>query len=146
MTGIDENLRAEFEKIADPVFIAGANGRPRFAANRLAERLRDDSPFAVGGELLFRYRDGAYRPDGEEWARKRIIEELGDDWTRARADEVVAYLRDSAPPLLERPPLDLVNYATASSTSRRASCGRTIATSLRPCRSARRSIRAPSLP
>jgi putative DNA primase/helicase len=109
VTGIDENLRTELEKIAEPVFTQGANGRPRFAANRLAKRLRDEAPFAVGGELLFRYRDGAYRPDGEEWARRRIIEELGDDWTRARADEVIAYLRDSASRLLERPPQDIVN-------------------------------------
>jgi putative DNA primase/helicase len=37
------------------------------------------------------------------------VQELGDDWTRARADEVIAHLRDASPDLLERPPLDVIN-------------------------------------
>jgi putative DNA primase/helicase len=35
---------------------------------------------------------------------------LGDEWKRARAEEVVQYLYDSAPPLDERPPYDQINF------------------------------------
>lgn len=85
------------------------NGRFRFIAPRLARALTTNAPFAKGGEQLYRYLDGAYRPSGETWARKQITRALGDEWTRARADEVIAFLRDTAPALDERPELDVVN-------------------------------------
>src|SRR4051812_24970333 len=76
------------------LFDFSGNGRPVFKAPRLARALIAEAPVAVGGEALHRYRDGAYRPDGERWARRRITEVLGDDYTRSRADEVVAFMRD----------------------------------------------------
>jgi putative DNA primase/helicase len=89
----------------------GSGGRARFVAPQLSRALRAESPMAVGGELLHRYHAGAYRPDGERWARKRIAEVLGDDHTKQRSDEVIFDLRVNAPDLIERPPLDVVNCA-----------------------------------
>lgn len=90
-------------------FKISANGRPRFMAPRLARSLRGERRIARGGESLFMYHRGVYRAGGETWARGRIVEELADDWTRARADEVIAHLRDASPDLLARPPLDVIN-------------------------------------
>jgi putative DNA primase/helicase len=93
----------------------GAAGRDdcfagdKFVAPRLANALRAESPVAVGGELLYRYRDGAYRPDGDRWARRRIADILGEDSNRRRADDVIYDLRVNAPDLIERPPLDIIN-------------------------------------
>lgn len=94
---------------ASDVFEIGANGKPRFVGPRLSRALAAEAPVAVGGELLHVYQDGAYRPDGVQWARRRIVEVLGDDWTRSRSDEVLGHLRDGAAALLERPPLDVIN-------------------------------------
>jgi len=88
--------------------IEGERGT-RFIAARLARHLRAIAPIAKGGEALYVYRDGAYRPGGEEWIRARVVEALEDDWTRRRADEVVGYLRDSSPALDRNPPLDVIN-------------------------------------
>jgi putative DNA primase/helicase len=90
-------------------FAVGANGRPKFVAPRLSRALAAQAPYAVGGELLHRYSAGAYRPEGERRARARIVEILGDEWTRSRSDEVLAHLRDGSPSLLECPPFDIVN-------------------------------------
>jgi len=97
------------EEVGAPIFVVGRTGKERFAPNRLADALRAECPVAVGGELLYRYRGGAYRPDGERWARRRVAEILEDDWSRVRADEVIAHLRDLAESLLERPPLGVIN-------------------------------------
>lgn len=92
-----------------PCFEVSANGRPRFLAPRLAQSLRAERRIARGGETLFMYHRGVYRAGGEAWARGRIVEDLGDDWTRSRADEVIAHLRDASPDLIERPPIDVIN-------------------------------------
>ena len=83
----------------------------RFVAPTLADALRAEAPMAVGGELLHRYDAGAYRPDGERWARGRIKAILGADSTRSRADEVIYDLRTAAPDLEQRPSLHVVNCA-----------------------------------
>ena len=80
-----------------------------FAARRLAERLREETFFACGGAQLHVYRGGVYRPHGDEHVRTRTAEILGDRWTRRRAEEVIAFLLATSPPLNERPPLDTVN-------------------------------------
>jgi len=81
----------------------------KFIPRQLAEQLRDETPVAVGGETLFTYLDGVYRPGGEASLRSRIADYLADQWRRSSADEVIAYLRDSSPRLWERPPLNIVN-------------------------------------
>ena len=101
----------EDELLSLSFFATGANGRTKFVPRRLAQHLADETPFAVGGEALFTYQAGAYRPGGEDEARRRIAEALGDEWKRTHADEVLAHLYATAPRLVERPPLDRVNCA-----------------------------------
>lgn len=87
----------------------GAGGRPKFSPKKLADALRAETPIATGGEALYVYRGGAYRPGGEKDVRHRITGKLGNDWTRSKADDVVAHLRDGSPELWERPPRDRIN-------------------------------------
>jgi putative DNA primase/helicase len=87
---------------------AAKPNRNAFVAKRLAEQLARAEPCAVGGELLYVYDAGVYRP-GERHLRKRIAEALGERWSRARADEVIGYLRASSPELWSQPPNDVVN-------------------------------------
>lgn len=83
---------------------------PKFVPRHLAEALAVDTPVARNGSgQLYVFRDGAYRPSGEEDLRARIVRHLGDDWKRNRADETIAYLRDSSPRLWPQPPLDRIN-------------------------------------
>lgn len=97
---------AEFEQI-----IAANGGAPasKFNARQLALKLTAETPIARGGGQLFTYRDGHYQPGGRENLRERITRELGDGWKRHRAEETIGYLTDSAPRLLEAPPVDSIN-------------------------------------
>jgi putative DNA primase/helicase len=82
-----------------------------FAAKRVAERLREDTTFATGGGQLHVYKDGVYRPDGASYVYTRTAQLLEDRWTKRNAEEVVAFLSATSPPLWERPPLHTVNVA-----------------------------------
>lgn len=82
----------------------------KFVPRRLALELAAETPVAKGGQQLYVYRDGAYRPGEDEMAR-RIAEILGDEWRRNREAEVFGFLRASSPALWERPPLDRINVA-----------------------------------
>lgn len=82
---------------------------PKFVARQQAEALRAETPIAVspaGG--LYVYAGGTYRPN-ESDLRSRLVEHLGDDWKRNRAEEVLSFLRDSSPKLWREPPRDRVN-------------------------------------
>jgi putative DNA primase/helicase len=92
-----------------PFLEIGPSGRQRFVAPRLAGLLRQQSPIASGGGKLYVYRSGAYRPEGDADLRRRVVEALGEEWTRARSDEVLTYLHHSSPHIWEEPPLDKIN-------------------------------------
>jgi putative DNA primase/helicase len=81
----------------------------KWIPRRGAEELRATGPYAVGGEHLWIYRDGCYRPRGEELLRGEVAKALGDNWRRARVDDVVTFIRDTAPRLEVEPPLDVIN-------------------------------------
>jgi putative DNA primase/helicase len=91
--------------------VKGSAGEHKgFIAKRLAEELAAETPVATGASgAIHVYRDGAYRPDGEHDLRNRIAHRLGDTWRRNRADETLAFLRATAPPLWPEPPRDRVN-------------------------------------
>lgn len=103
---------AEAEPPADEPPPAKTHPRRRFVPRQLAEELRAQTPIAVAASgRLHVYRGGAYRPDGDRDLRERIAARLGDEWKRAKADEVIAFLRDSSPRLLSQPPRSQINVA-----------------------------------
>lgn len=99
-------LRAKRERES---YYERSNGRRAFVPRKLAQALTAETPVAVGGQALYTFERGAYRPDGEEKLRARIAATLENDWKRNKADEVIGYLRDASPRLWEAPPLDRIN-------------------------------------
>lgn len=107
---MNAELEAELQKIVDADPSNNGKAPPKFIPRRLADELASATPVATAasGEIYV-YRDGAYRPGGESDLRVRIVAALGDDWRRARADEVIAYTRQSVPKLWPEPPRDRIN-------------------------------------
>lgn len=100
---MSRDLDTEFQEILDPP------SKPKFNARQLALELDGETPIARGGGELFTYRDGHYRPGGGDNLRERITRKLGDEWKGHRANETLGYLYDSAPRLLDSPPVDQIN-------------------------------------
>ena len=81
----------------------------------LADIIQATNHFARdAGALLYRYDDGVYRSDGEDWVQSRIKEilERGNatkHWSSHRASEVAKYITIDAPLLWDRPPLEVLN-------------------------------------
>jgi hypothetical protein len=84
--------------------------RQKFVAGNYAKVLAGAEPYATGGAQLYVFLDGHYRPD-ERHLQQRIVELLGEDWDKRRAEEIVAYLRITSPELWPRPPIDTINVA-----------------------------------
>jgi putative DNA primase/helicase len=82
----------------------------KFDAPASARALAEVEPYAVGGAQLYVYIGGHYQP-GERHLAQRIVELLGSDWNRRRAEEITAYLRITSPELWEQPPVSVVNVA-----------------------------------
>jgi putative DNA primase/helicase len=81
--------------------VAGAiTERDRFARNR--------------SNLLYVYREGVYRPDGELFVRQRVKHVLLDNecsemWSRTLAKEVIEFITLDVPELMEQPSTELIN-------------------------------------
>src|SRR5207245_3172324 len=58
---------------------------------------------------LWRYATGVYRPDGDDWARQRTRELVGERFRRNHLEEVSAYLRAQLPSLGQTPPEEFIN-------------------------------------
>lgn len=85
-----------------------ADKRP--STQDLADQLAAGRSYATGGQQLYVFEHGCYRP-GERKVAQQVVELLGDGWSRRKADEIIAYLRIMAPELWPRPPLEKVNVA-----------------------------------
>lgn len=82
-----------------------------FNAPALAAELAGETPIAAGGEQLYVFEKGVYRPDGDRNLKRRIAAKLGGDWTKRRQEEILAYHYATARSLWERPPLSQINVA-----------------------------------
>lgn len=100
------------EQVSELEKIVNGNGKApkKFIPRAMADELASETPVATAasGEIYV-YRRGAYRPGGEHDLRARIAGRLGDEYRRARRDETIAYIRDSAPRLWPEPPRDRIN-------------------------------------
>jgi putative DNA primase/helicase len=76
-----------------------------FVPARLGEHLIAEASIRLGRDRrLWRYALGVYRPDGDDWARQRVRELVGERFRRRHLDEVCAYLRARLPSLGDEPP------------------------------------------
>lgn len=84
--------------------------RRAFVTRQEALAITEETPVARDdGGRLYTYREGHYRPGGEKDIRHGLTQRFGDDWSPGRADSTIAFIRDSAPAILDEPPRDLLN-------------------------------------
>jgi len=58
---------------------------------------------------LWRYVDGVYRPDGDDWARARLKTLVGERFRRNQLEEVSVFLRAQLPTLGHTPVTEVIN-------------------------------------
>jgi len=83
----------------------------KWKAPRVAAEIDRDDRFAQddGGKLYW-FKDGAYRPQGEEHIRQRTRKIVPpSQWSVHLANETIEYIRVASPRLWERPPLEVLN-------------------------------------
>jgi putative DNA primase/helicase len=90
--------------------VPGQSEDKRPSTKDLAAELAAAQPYATGGQRLYVFSDGYYRP-GERHLQQQIVEKLGASWGTRKAQEITAFLRVVSPELWERPPLDVINVA-----------------------------------
>jgi putative DNA primase/helicase len=89
--------------------------KPRTLVRDLASAITAKDRFARNGsDVLYAYRDGVYRPDGELLVRKRVKHVLLDNdcpelWSRSLATEVIEFITLDVPELPEQPSTELIN-------------------------------------
>ena len=84
--------------------------RSRFVPAWLGKHLLTEAPIHLGHDRrLWRYTHGVYRPDGDDWAKERVRELVGDAFRRQQLEQVIAWLRARLPTLGHQPPLHLIN-------------------------------------
>ena len=88
---------------------------PRTLIRDLAGAIIATDRFARNGSgMLFVYRDGVYRPDGDMFIRKLvkhllIHHDCSEVWSRRLAGEIVEFITLDVPELPERPSIELIN-------------------------------------
>jgi P4 family phage/plasmid primase-like protien len=58
---------------------------------------------------LYRYVEGVYRPDAEDFVRQQACEMFAEAWTRYKGAELVEYIRLNSPVLWRHPRIDEMN-------------------------------------
>jgi putative DNA primase/helicase len=89
--------------------------KPRTLVRDLAGTITASDSFARNrSNMLYVYREGVYRPDGELFVRQRVKHVLLDNdcpemWSRTLAREVIEFIALDAPELPEQPSTELIN-------------------------------------
>ena len=116
MSALDDDLYAKLESAgtppADPALPyleTDAKGKVHFHIDRLGAKLAAETPFANGGNHMYVYRDGAYRPGGKEDVLARVREALGEHWQKQRALDTLTWIEHGLPRLDDAPPLNRIN-------------------------------------
>jgi P4 family phage/plasmid primase-like protien len=82
----------------------------RFVPARAGKWLLSEAAIRLGYDRrLWRYERGVYRPDGDDWAKQRVRELVGDAFRRQQLDQVIAWLRAQLPSLGHYPPTESIN-------------------------------------
>lgn len=75
-----------------------------FVADRLAEELSTAANYIYAGERLWRYVNGVYIGDGEDYVKAQVVKRLAKRWSSRASDDTVRYLIDQS-----RIPVERVN-------------------------------------
>lgn len=93
------NAMRAYSNSADRYFVKSS-----FVADKLASELDTAGAFMYTGERLYRYVNGVYREDGEDWIKAQVVKRLGKRWSSRAADETIRYIIDQS-----RVPIESVN-------------------------------------
>lgn len=75
-----------------------------FVPDKLANELQTAGIFVYTAEKLWRYTNGVYISDGEEWIKQTVVKRLGKRWSSRASDETIRYIVDQS-----RVPLENIN-------------------------------------
>jgi P4 family phage/plasmid primase-like protien len=75
-----------------------------FVADKLASELHTAGNYIFTGEKLWRYVNGVYVGDGEEYIKALVVRRLGKRWSSRARDETIGYIIDQS-----RIPIERVN-------------------------------------
>lgn len=89
------NALTAFEASPDRYF-AKTTFQPLKVAEALSPPDAQDRAFLYANEQLYRYEEGWYQPNGEEWVRAKLVELLGKRWSAKAASEAITYIIDSS--------------------------------------------------
>jgi P4 family phage/plasmid primase-like protien len=82
----------------------------RFVPAWMGKHLLAEASIRLGHDRrLWRYVDGVYRPDGEDWAKDHVRTLVGDAFRRQQLDQVNAWLRAQLPSLGHHAPTEFIN-------------------------------------
>lgn len=80
-----------FEQSEDRYFIKSS-----FQTDRLANELNTANKFIFVAERLWRYENGVFLEDGEQYIKQEAVKRLGRKWSSRASDETVRYIIDQA--------------------------------------------------
>ena len=95
---VNAALRA-YSTSADRYFV-----KTTFIADRLASELHTAANYIYTGQMLWRYVNGVYINDGEEYVKAQVVKRLGKRWSSRARDETIGYIVDQS-----RVPIDKIN-------------------------------------
>lgn len=75
-----------------------------FVAERLGGEIQTQAAYIYAGERLWRYVNGVYIDDGEEYVKALTVARLGNRWSTRARDETIEFIIDQA-----RTPIDKLN-------------------------------------
>lgn len=67
-----------------------------FQTDRLAQELNTQNRFIYVAEKLWRYDNGVFLEDGEQYIKAQAVQRLGKRWTSRASDETLRYVIDQA--------------------------------------------------
>ena len=99
------------------------DARGAFIPARVGAALVAEAAIRLGHDRrLWRYVGGVYRPDGDDWARLRTRELVGEHFRRNHLDEVAVWLRSQLASLGHEPPERFINCANGLLDWRTGDC------------------------
>lgn len=93
---VNAALRA-YSTSADRYFV-----KTTFVADKLASELHTASNYIFTGETLWRYVNGVYIGDGEEYVKAQVVKRLGKRWSSRARDETIGYITDQSRIAIDR--------------------------------------------
>lgn len=104
-SGAKYNERLRYDYVVMTVnnaYVAYANSADRyfqkttFVPEKLANELDTSHAFICIGNKLWRYVNGVYTSDAEDWIKAQVVKRLGKRWNSRASDDTIRYIQDQS--------------------------------------------------